>query len=411
MVKLIAYALLFWKGFNMMSSVTTKRRDKGEGSKRLRKYGRYEYRYVAGRRPDGKAIYKSFTAKTERELNRKIKEYNEDRTKYIVKAEATMFRDYAEFWMKTVKYPILKPVSYDRLEQTYNTVCNYIGWIQLGSVSTEDIQSMINDLSATKAYSTVKKHYEFVKGVFQYAYNSQKITFDPCPAVQLPIERNMKVKTKKTEILPENITEKMYEFNNTLQQSNNQFFKHAPVLLLILNTGMRIGEALALEWNDVDFKNKTLRINKTLTKAKERDEKGEVVGKNKKTFSDITKTESGNRLIPLNDMATSLLMQIQDYNKRKKIKTDYVACTADGGYVSERNILRTYKSILGLVGAEDYTIHALRHTFASRLLKGGIEISVVSKLLGHADINTTYSTYIHVLSEQMTDVMSSICKV
>lgn len=238
-------------------------------------------------------------------------------------------------------------MSYDRLEQTYNAVCNYIGYIQLRNVSTEDIQSMVNDLSASKAYSTVKKHYEFVKGVFQYAYNSQKITFDPCPAVQLPIERNMKVKTKKTEILPEDITEKMYEFNNTLRQSNNQFFKHMPVLLLILNTGMRIGEALALEWSDINFKNNTLRVNKTLTKAKERDEKGEVVAKNKKTFSDTTKTDSGNRLIPLNDMAISLLRQIKDYNKRMKIKTQYVASTVDGDYVSERNILRTYKSVLG----------------------------------------------------------------
>lgn len=395
----------------MSISTVNNRRDKGDGLIRLRSDGRYEYRFVTGKKLDGKQIYKSFYAKTEKELKRKIKEYNEDRTKYTVKVEATTFLDYAEFWMRTVKYPILKPVSYNRLEQTYNAVCNYIGWIQLGNVSTEDIQAMINDLSATKAYSTVKKHYEFVKGVFQYAYNSQKITFDPCPAVQLPIERNMKVRTKKTEILSEDITEKMYEFNNTLRQSNNQFFKHMPILLLILNTGMRIGEALALKWSDIDLKNNTLRVNKTLTKAKERNVKGEVVEKNKKTFSDITKTESGNRLIPLNDMAVSLLKQVQDYNKRMKIKTQYVASTAEGGYVSERNILRTYKSILGIVGAEDYTIHALRHTFASRLLKSGIEISVVSKLLGHADINTTYSTYIHVLNDQMTDVMSSISKI
>lgn len=399
-------------GLDIMSTSTiNNRRGKGDGLIRERSDGRFEYRYVAGRKPNGTIIYKSFYGKSEKELKRKIKEYNEDRTKYTVKVEATSFRDYAEFWMRTVKYPILKPVSYDRLEQTYNAVCNYIGWIQLGSVSTEDIQAMINDLSTTKAYSTVKKHYEFVKGVFQYAYNSQKITFDPCPAVQLPIERNMKVKTKKTEILPEDITGKMYEFNNTLRLSNNQFFKHMPVLLLILNTGMRIGEALALEWGDIDFKNKTLKVNKTLTKAKERDEKGSVVGKNKKTFSDITKTESGNRIIPLNDMAISLLQQIQSYNMRKQISTDYVACTVDGGYLSERNILRTFKSVLGVVGAEDYTIHALRHTFASRLLKSGTEISVVSKLLGHADINTTYSTYIHVLDDQMTDVMSGISKI
>ena len=142
MVKLIAYALLFWKGFDIMSDMQTNRRDKGEGSTRLRKDGRYEYRYVAGKKSDGKELYKSFTAKTERELKRKIKEYNEDRTKYTVKAESTSFCDYTEFWMRTVKHPILKPVSYDHLEQTNNTVCNYIGCIQLGSVSTEDIQAM-----------------------------------------------------------------------------------------------------------------------------------------------------------------------------------------------------------------------------------------------------------------------------
>jgi len=55
------------------------------------------------------------------------------------------------------------------------------------------------------------------------------------------------------------------------------------------------------------------------------------------------------------------------------------------------DLLRTFKS--------DYTIHALRHTFASRLLKAGAEISVVSKLIGHADINTSYSTYIYVLND------------
>lgn len=64
---------------------------------RIRYNGRYEYRYVAGKRPDGKALYKSFTSENEKELKRKIKEYNEDRTKYTVKVEATTFKDYAEF--------------------------------------------------------------------------------------------------------------------------------------------------------------------------------------------------------------------------------------------------------------------------------------------------------------------------
>jgi hypothetical protein len=80
-----------------MSDMTTKRRDKGESSIKLRSSGRYEYRCVAGKKPDGKALYKSFTAGTDRELKRKIKEYKVDRTKYTVRVEATSFREYVEF--------------------------------------------------------------------------------------------------------------------------------------------------------------------------------------------------------------------------------------------------------------------------------------------------------------------------
>ena len=105
-----------------MSEITTKRRDRGAGSTRLRKDGRYEYRYVAGKRADGKTLYKSFTAKSEKELKRKIKEYNEDRAKYTVKVETTFFHDLAEFCIRTVNYPILKPVSYECFEQTHNVI-------------------------------------------------------------------------------------------------------------------------------------------------------------------------------------------------------------------------------------------------------------------------------------------------
>ena len=95
-----------------------------------------------------------------------------------------------------------------------------------------------------------------------------------------------------------------------------------------------------------------------------------------------------------------------------KIKSDYVVCTSDGGYVSERNLLRTFNSVMGVICAEkNYTIHSLRHTYASRLLMNGVEISVVSKLLGHADINTTYSKYIHVLDSQLNSKMKEFKRI
>ncbi len=383
-----------------------------EGSVRQRPNGTYELRISTGKMIKGKPQYKSIYGRTKKELREKARDYNDNQTKFIEKVQNTTFQEYALFWMKTYKLPNLKPVSYDRLEQTYKIVCNYLGNVQMGNITSEDVQGMINELAKTRAYSTVKKHFELVNNVFKHSVNSRKLSFNPCVAVVLPSERNMKVQTKQAEILTQEETNAMYAFNMELKTSNNQFFKHMPAILLMLNTGWRIGELLALEWRDIDFKKKQAVISKTLTKAKERDEDGEVISNHKKTYADKTKTKSGERITPLNDMAIELLNQIKEYNKRMKIKSKYVVCTSDGGYVSERNLLRTFNSIMGVIGAEkNYTIHSLRHTYASRLLMNGMEISVVSKLLGHADINTTYSKYIHVLDSQLDFRMKEFARI
>lgn len=385
---------------------------KTENTIRLRSDGRYEKRIYTGKDSEGKKKYRSVYGATRREVIEKLDKEEKSRIKYDIQVENTVFRDYAKHWMVKYKYPNLKPVSYDRLEQTYRSVCEYLGWVQMGNITTDDIQDMITDLSKTKAYSTVKKNFEFVNGVFDQAVKMRKLDFNPCSAAVLPKERNMTVSTKVMEILTEEETDAMYKFNEKIKKSNNQFFKHMPALLLMLNTGWRVGELLALEWEDVDFKNKKARINKTLAKAKPRDESGEAISIHKETFPEKTKTRSGERDTPLNDMAINLLKQIQQYNQRCKIKSKYVVCTKDGGYVSERNLLRTFKSVLGVIGVEtDYTIHSLRHTFASRLLRSGVDISVVSKLLGHSDINITYKKYIHVLQGQLESSLREIQKI
>lgn len=223
-----------------------------DGSIRQRANGTFEYRVYVGEDINGKKKYKSIYGKTEKELKAKIRDYNDNQTKYLDKVQNTVFKDYAQFWMKTYKLPNLKPVSYDRMEQTYNKVCEYLGYIQMGNITSEDIQEMINDVAKTKAYSTVKKHYEFANNVFKHAVVSRKLTFNPCDAVILPAERNMNVKTKEAKIFTQTETDAMYTFNESLKESKNQFFKHMPAILLMLNTGWRVGELLALEWKDID---------------------------------------------------------------------------------------------------------------------------------------------------------------
>ena len=123
-----------------------------EGSVRQRQNGTYELRISTGKMVNGKPQYKSIYGKTKKELKEKARDYNENQTKFIENVQGTTFQEYALFWMKTYKLPNLKPVSYDRMEQTYKTACNYLGNVQMGNITSEDVQAMINDLAKEKAY-------------------------------------------------------------------------------------------------------------------------------------------------------------------------------------------------------------------------------------------------------------------
>ena len=79
-----------------------------------------------------------------------------------------------------------------------------------------------------------------------------------------------------------------------------------------------------------------------------------------------------------------------------------------GEHITERNLFRTLEYICGACGIKRIGVHGLRHTFASILIRRGVEVSVVSSLLGHRNITTTYNRYVHVIQEQKQKVMSQI---
>ena len=99
---------------------------------------------------------------------------------------------------------------------------------------------------------------------------------------------------------------------------------------------------------------------------------------------------------------------IKSYNEQMHIDTTHVISTETGERISERSLFRSLDYALGAIGAHHIGVHGLRHTFASRMLMAGIDITVVSKLLGHRDITTTYNTYIHIVEEQKQQVMQMI---
>ena len=281
-----------------------------------------------------------------------------------------------------------------------------MGFTPVNQITCDDIQRLINQKAQELSLSYIKKIYQFLNGLFKHLECTQAVATNPCMGVILPNEEHVAVKRKEIEILSKEEIERLYQFNEEVRNNGNQFYKHLPAYIFLLNTGLRCGEALALEWSDIDFEGKKCQIVKNFTLVKQRD-KDRNAGKRQKLISE-TKSAAGRRTIPLNDKAMEALRQIQAYNERMHIETTHVISTETGERISERSLFRSLDYVLGAIGAHHIGVHGLRHTFASRMLMTGVDITVVSKLLGHRDIATTYNTYIHIIEEQKQQAMQMI---
>jgi integrase len=161
--------------------------------------------------------------------------------------------------------------------------------------------------------------------------------------------------------------------------------------VLILETGLRAGEALALEWPDINEEMRTLKVNKNMVR---------VNGKN--IVQRTTKTESGKRTIPLNARAMEAIRHLK---AQRIVGCPYVFATQTGKYLSYRNLLATMEKACEAAGVEHRGLHALRHSFASNLYAKGVEVKIISRLLGHTSVEITYNRYIHFFEGDIDDTL------
>lgn len=157
--------------------------------------------------------------------------------------------------------------------------------------------------------------------------------------------------------------------------------KYAGIVISLL-TGMRIGEICALKWTDIDLKKRQISVNKTLQRICVKNEKSTIeIGK--------TKTTSGARNIPICNVLYDFLISIKPTNR------DTYVLTNENKPKEPRNYRKIYKTLLKRLKIKSTTFHALRHTFATRLIENKVDIKTISELLGHASTNITISIYVH----------------
>ena len=376
------------------------KRDYGEGSISQRKDGTWTARIFLGKSADGKQKIKAIYGKTEKEVKKKLKEFKEEMIKYDnTNLPKLTVSDIITDWLNTKRYEV-KPSSYDRIERTVNNlIIPRIGFAQAVSLTPNNIQQLLNDLADDGySYSAVKKVYEALNAPFKIAVIRDQLRKNPCETVIIP--KNTFDKEGDVEFYNEEqvdlITKGALE-----QYSNGEYvYKHGRGLIILLNTGMRIGELLALKWDNIDFNKKLIHVVESRGTVIDRNRTED--GKKYKAIDSSTKTKSGSRIIPMNKKTEEALL----YFKSLKYKSPYVMANGDNSVIPYKNLQKALKHILEKNNINFGSLHALRHTFATRLFKRGVEVKVVSELLGHSSVKITYDIYIHVIKEQKIEAIN-----
>ncbi|MCL2189377.1 MAG: site-specific integrase [Defluviitaleaceae bacterium] len=373
-----------------------KRRDKGDGSIYQRKSdGRWIAKYTPKMGGKAKVLY----GKTEQEAKKKLREFKKEAHKGdFVQVQKITVHEYMMDWFTHVKMNELKAKTIDRTEQSLNNqILPYIGDIQLGGLTANDLQAMINAL-VTKgyAYETIKKAYNNINACLKLGLIKGDITKNPCLGVRLP--KNLEKKKQGVKFFTQAEVEIIC--NECLAQYANgtPIYRLGQSIIVLIYTGMRISELLGLKWKNIDYEKKTAKIDESLIYVKNRDisEGDTTQPKYVLLQQESVKTESSERLVPLNQKAITALQAIQAFNGKH---SHVMACTT-GSVTSHRNFDRMLRNILTRCGLEPNGAHTLRHTFASMLFKNGVDVKTVSELLGHSDVSVTYNTYIHLIKEQ-----------
>lgn len=360
------------------------------------------------RRTDGrwnvKYLGKQTTCRSEADAKRKLKEMKATSRKQLLDVEKMTVAEVVEKWLQ-VKAAKLKPRSYDRLEQTWNNqIKNYIGSMQFSALKSYDIEDMLVTLHK-KGYSrsTIKKAYDFINDCCKYYHKKNEISNNPAAYVEIPSgnedqKRHMIFYTDKE-------IETICATATKTYSNGKMVYPQGWAIVLLANTGMRFCELSGLTWSNVDIKSKTLSVKNTRVIVKNRDK--DQTQKTKVIEQSSTKTESGQRNIPLNSKACLALEHLeQDSNGSK-----YVLITRDGRPLGQKSFDTTFRRILKASGIPDekiYGVHALRHSFATNLIRNKVPTKVVSDLLGHSDITITLQTYIHTLQDDYADAVATL---
>lgn len=297
--------------------------------------------------------------------------------------------DYIQAWMDLFKKNTVKQATYDRLITSFNALKRYeIARKPIGEITFFDIQRYINELTDNGyGLSTIKKQMRIVTAPLRQAAALRIIFSDPTVGVRLPSPERVQKENREAEAYTPEEQEQLWKIIDASA-------KHGYLCAgLMIETGLRAGEALALRWRDLDIQRSRLHVRSTVVNLA-----------NKKTsfVQSSPKSHSSIRTIPLTAKAISLLKQLQYDSDREWVFVNH------GDRLSYEALRYQTQCLCKQAGVDYRGEHVFRHTFATNCYYRKIDVKILSKLLGHSDVQVTYNTYINLYGDAFDDMYRAL---
>lgn len=366
-------------------------------SNKKRADGRFAVQVYVGT-VDGKRKYKTAYGSTQKEAdaNAELIKLKLNKGMDIIN-DSMPFSSWADKWLSTKKKTVgeSQGASYELHTAKLN---EYIGNISLKDIKTIHIQKIIDDYAEENPHTgkpSSKRLLEVIKTtanqIFKMAIENRILDYNPAEYVRIPKSAPKEQRRALTE-------------NEQQLIINAPDHQMKPMAMIMLLAGLRRGEAVALRWDDIDFDNETITVNKAV----------EFV--DKKPIIKETKTKAGTRIVYMQNILSEYLRSLP--------KKSNIVCHFKGEMFTLDQFRHSWESFITTIDAlsqgiskfspnfkhqlDNITPHMLRHTFATNMYLCGIDVLTAKEQIGHSNIETTLQIYTHITQSHAKEQMQKL---
>ena len=359
---------------------------------------KYRLRVSNGFDSNGKRKYfnKTVTCSSKREAEKELAKFiTSIEGGCTYSAKKVTLNDFSKQWLETYVKPNLSPTTYQSYNEKLNKhILPYLGNKRLDKIKPLDLDNLYNFLLTkptnrkdkngnykTLSPASVHRAHEILSSIFSNALRWDIVPYNPYTKVVQPKFKHTKMTCYDEE---------------TSKRLINALLKKAPIkykcfVILAILTGFRCGELVGLHWDDIDFKNHKISIKRSAYYLS-----------GQPTSEKSPKTDLSTRTIAVPSICFDLLKQWRCEQGKMRLAlgkswkgAENVFTTADGRIMNPATGPKWFSSFLTRNGFPHIRFHDLRHTFATLLISGNVDVKTVSHKLGHASTDTTLKFYVH----------------